>query len=59
MRDMLISLAVVLVLIAGLGALLGGESFGSSLRKGCGCGVGVLIAVLLALFLLFSLFLFA
>lgn len=56
MNDTLTSLAVVMILIACVGALLGGNSFGDSLRKGCGCGIWGVVAIL-ALVLLLALML--
>lgn len=56
--SMLIGLAVAMILIACAGALVGGQSFGDSLRKGCGCSIWVLIAIFLFILLFLSILTF-
>lgn len=40
---MLTEILTVILIIAVLGALIGGNSFGESVRKGCGCIILLLI----------------
>ena len=43
---------VLLIIIVILGALLGGDSFGETIRGGCGCLVLLVIAAAAGLFIL-------
>lgn len=44
---MLTTIIIIILILVIIGALLGGNSFGESLRGGCGCLIALIIGVIL------------
>ena len=43
----LLTISLIIILLAGIGALLGKNNFGESVRSGCGCVLKVILVIII------------
>jgi len=47
-------IVIILIVIVILGVLVGGESFGDTLRKGCGCVITIIVIGIIIFLIFFA-----